>query len=156
MMKTRAVALALGVAALSSPAWAQTYPPEPQPLVIDKSVVRPGDLVTVRGGGAEPGANVTITFESTPEEVATVEAGADGTFEATFRIPLDATPGTHLISAISGGRVLGTVTVTVLSAESLPVTGREGRLLPFLVIGALALVGFGSLLLIRRRAARTG
>lgn len=156
-MKTLAVALALWTAALSLPAGAQTYPPVPQPLVIDKSEVRPGDLVTVRGGGAEPGATVAITFEGTAGDVAAVQAAADGTFEATFKIPLDASPGTHQIGAISDGRLLGTVTVTVLPPESRPPSTAGGQsLLPFILVGALVVVGFTSLLLIRRRAARTG
>ncbi|MEX2556486.1 MAG: hypothetical protein WEB06_12775 [Actinomycetota bacterium] len=160
MIKISAAGIALALAALSpsATATAQTYPPVPQPLVIDKSVVRPGELVTVQGGGATPNATVTITFDGAdPVDVASITAASDGTFRASFNIPLVATPGRHDISATSEGRSLGTVTVTVVVRQARrPFTGGGQSLLPYLIIGALVLTGVAGAFVVRRRGPRAG
>jgi hypothetical protein len=60
-----------------------------------------GDEVTVTGTGFKANTEITITFESTPVEVATVTSGSDGSFTATFDVP-PTTPGEHIIKASDG------------------------------------------------------
>ena len=156
-----AAMLLLGVLSAATPAVAQTYPPAPAPLTLSSSTLLPGQTVTLSGGGADPGATVTITFASDPVVVATVVADGNGDFTATFSVPEDATEGTHTISAISNGVVLATATVRILaSTEENEET--EGELaftgshtLQWLGVAA-GLIALGAVLLVtirRRRAA---
>jgi hypothetical protein len=162
------VVLALGVVfGAATSALAQTYPPTPAPLTISDSVVVPGQPVTVSGEGAEPGATVVITFASDPVVVATTTADSDGRFAASFKVPADATPGLHTVTATSNGVVLGTVTVRVLAAATattvatpaatdnqLAFTGLNLLLKVGVGLG-LILMGAAVLLAVRRRRAST-
>src|SRR6266540_733987 len=164
------VALALGlVVGAAASAMAQTYPPAPGPLTISDSSVVPGQPVTVSGGGAEPGATVTITFASDPVVVATTTADETGAFAASFKVPASAKPGEHTVTALSGGLVLGTVTVRILAVTTTTTTTTENKnnnenqlaftgLNVLLKVGiglGMILVGAALLLVIRRRRAAT-
>lgn len=167
------IVLALGVLiGTATAAVAQTYPPVSNPLTISSSVAVAGQPLTVSGEGAQPGATVTFTFASQPVVVATTTADGNGRFSATFRIPADATPGEHTVTATSNGEVLGVVTVRVLPASQeqlqrereaqahaqdqdlLAFTGFNGLLKLCLGLGMIA-VGVVLLLAIRRRRAGT-
>jgi len=167
------IVLALGVLiGTATAAVAQTYPPVSNPLTISSSVAVAGQPLTVSGEGAQPGATVTFTFASQPVVVATTTADGNGRFSATFRIPADATPGEHTVTATSNGEVLGVVTVRVLPASQeqlqrereapaqaqdqdlLAFTGFNGLLKLCLGLGMI-LVGVVLLLAIRRRRAGT-
>jgi hypothetical protein len=160
------VALALGlVVGAAASAMAQPYPPVPAPLTISDATVFPGQTVTVSGEGAEPGATVRITFASDPVVVATTTANETGAFAASFKVPASAEPGLHTVSALSGGVVLGTVTVRVQAVTTTTTTESENRnqlaftgLNVFLKVGiglGMILLGAALLLVIRRRRAAT-
>jgi hypothetical protein len=161
-----------------------TYPPpQNPPMTISESALVPGERFTVSGEGAEPGATVTFTLRrsssalggnralaATPRLVAlmaairpqaqgavslgSTTANADGEFSARLRIPAGTDPGAYMLTASSGGDVLGVVTVRVLAASTgglgdLPFTG--GNVLPGLAIGATLIVAGGLLLLSLKR-----
>jgi hypothetical protein len=60
-----------------------------------------GDEVTISGTGFKANSEITITYESTPVVVATVDSESDGSFEATFEVP-PSTAGEHTIKASDG------------------------------------------------------
>jgi hypothetical protein len=158
------IVLALGVFFVAATsAVAQTYPPVSSALTINVSVALPGQTVTVSGEGADPGAIVVLTFASAPVVVARTTADGSGKFSATFRVPTDATPGLHTVTATSNGVVLASLTLRVLArsvqsaahereqgAELLAFTGFNGALKLGLGLGMI-LVGAVLLLAIRRR-----
>ncbi len=150
------------IAGAATSAMAQTYPAEPEALTVSSSVVAAGGTLTVAGEGAEPGATVIFTFASEPVVVATTTADAEGAFSATFKVPADAEPGLHTISATSNGVVLATVEVRVTAAAAAAATEAEESALAFTGANALLKVGIGAglvlagavlLLAIRRRRA---
>jgi hypothetical protein len=61
-----------------------------------------GDEMTISGTGFKSNSEITITYESTPVEVATVTSEADGSFEATFKIPPSDESGEHTVTASDG------------------------------------------------------
>jgi hypothetical protein len=60
-----------------------------------------GDEITISGTGFKGNSDITITYESTPVEVATVTSESDGSFEATFKVPASQ-HGEHTITADDG------------------------------------------------------
>jgi hypothetical protein len=60
-----------------------------------------GDSITVSGTGFKPKSKITITYTSTPIEVATAQSDAQGAFSATFTVP-KSEHGTHTITASDG------------------------------------------------------
>jgi hypothetical protein len=64
---------------------------------ISSSVVAPGGTVTVYVNGCKPQSSATITLESDPVVLATVNAGTNGVVQATVTIPSDTTLGKHTI-----------------------------------------------------------
>jgi hypothetical protein len=144
---------------LAVPATAQEYPPNPKPISISRSVVHPGDTITISGEQAASNAKVTIQFFPGPVELATVEADGDGRWSTKIRIPLDARPGTHVLSAGSNGEVLATINIEVrpvgVAINANPASSSSAGLrfwLLAVVVAALA-VG-GALLVLRRRRDR--
>jgi hypothetical protein len=160
-MRRTAVALGLAVllATLEAPAHAQVYPPDPKPISINRSVVNPGDTVTVSGEQADAGAELSLQFFPGPRELATTTAGADGRWSAEVTIPADAGPGKHALSAVSDGEVLATAVVEVrgpageVAGES---TSSGGLRLGLLALGvaAVAAIGIAVVLLVRRQRDR--
>ena len=57
--------------------------------------------ITISGTGFNPGSQITITYATTPVEVATTNCDATGAFSATFKVPKSAA-GTHTITASDG------------------------------------------------------
>lgn len=145
------------------PAANNQYPPSACGLALGRSQVRPGEALSVSGGGFRPNSAVTIVFRSAPVTLGSATTDASGAFTTTVTIPADATPGTHTIAA-TGVNPNGTPrelasTITVLGAETarggtLPRTGAS-MAVPVGISGA-ALVAVGSLAVLaarRRRAA---
>lgn len=143
--------------ALPAAAGAQQYPPSAANLTVSDSTPGAGGQVTVTGTGFAPGANVVITFESTPVTLATVTADAGGAFSTVVTIPANATPGAHTIKATGAGAGGGTlvlsaqVTVGGASGGTLAKTGANGILPLLLVAAGLVLVGGVLIVSVRRR-----
>lgn len=83
--------------------------------------LHPGQLMTLRGSGFQPGAAVTITFHSAPYLVGRTVASTTGTFAATIAVPTSATAGLHHFEAAGAGAggahlLLGTPVQVVLLA----------------------------------------
>ena len=161
-MRRTAVALGLSVllVTLGAPARAQVYPPNPKPISISRSVVNPGDTITVSGEQAAAGAELSLQFFPGPRELATTTADADGRWSAEVTIPADAGPGKHALSAVSDGKVLATAVVEVrapageFAGES---TSPGGLRLGLLALSVAALaIGIAVVLLVRRQRNRLG
>lgn len=161
-MRRTAVALGLAVllVTLGAPARAQVYPPSPKPISISRSVVNPGDTITVSGEQAAAGAELSLQFFPGPRELATTTADANGRWSAEVTIPADAGPGKHALSAVSDGEVLATAVVEVrapageVAGES---TSSGGLRLGLLALGVAAVaIGIAVVLLVRRQRDRLG
>lgn len=173
-MIKRAATLAISLVALlalAAPANGQQYPPGPFGVFVSDTTVFPGQTITITAGIFASGSTVTDTFFSQPVELGTATADADGIATLEGTIPLDATPGTHTITASGvapdGSPLELSTTVTVLADDDgveapgaggtsggLPRTGGES--VPIARIGAALLaVGGGLLFITRRRRAAT-
>jgi endo-1,4-beta-xylanase len=91
--------------------------PEPRPFAGTVSVARmaPGDEVRVDGGGATPGGVVRAELHSEVAVLGSVDAGPDGAYALTVRIPERALPGAHTLVVVdeaSGARWSAPITVT--------------------------------------------
>ena len=60
-----------------------------------------GQNITVSGAAFQPNAQVTITYTSTPQTVATTTSDGNGNFTATFSVP-ESEAGSHTITASDG------------------------------------------------------
>jgi hypothetical protein len=155
------------------------YPPKRAGLTVSESTVSPGDRFTVSGGGAEPGATVTLTLKrmiaalgsgrvasqsGRPQLMATsrpaiqrlaslgTTTDADGQFSATLTVPAGTEPGEYTLTASSGSGFLAAMTLRVMTVSGiggLPFTG--ATVLPGLATGAALIVAGGLLLLSLRR-----
>lgn len=118
-----AVALLVFTAA---PAAAQ-YPS----LVVQPGRVVVGGQVTVTGQGCTPGSTVVITLQRVGADsgvvVATVTAGPDGTFTASFMIPEGTAPGMYdVISECDGHTQRQPLEVLAQSVDTDPGGGGTG------------------------------
>lgn len=79
------------------------------------------DSVTVTGQGYAPGAEITLTFESTPVFLKVVTADANGSFTASVTIPAGVPYGNHDIVASgkdpSGNQLVQKTLVNVKQAQ---------------------------------------
>jgi hypothetical protein len=57
--------------------------------------------ITINGAGFKAYATITVTFESTPIQIATAQSDVNGSFSVTFKIPA-ATAGEHTIKLSDG------------------------------------------------------
>ena len=148
------------------------YPPTVADLVIDKTVVEPGESIRVSGGGFCPGTQVTVSLVLTgsttgsPRALGTFTTDSSGNFVGSVTIPADTPPGSYRLE--STGQSADCRATRVLSANfsvraeqaavargpraTGAVTGIEA--LPWL-IGGLAVVGLGTgMVVISRRRSR--
>ena len=118
-------------------------------IVADAPTVQAGGTITVRVSGLLPGEDYTVELHSDPVVLGAVRADADGTIQATFRIPATAAPGQHTIVALHQGAAVATLAVTVTAAAGIAATGADLRGL--WLAAMLLLAGAGAVLASRRR-----
>ncbi|WDG18193.1 phosphatase PAP2 family protein [Microbacterium sp. Clip185] len=121
------------------------------------TTVTAGGNVTITGAGFQPGETVTIELHSTPVQIGTAVASANGTISATVTVPAGTPAGAHtfVVTGDASGVTASTpITVTAASgAATLAITGAAPLplVVPLLAAGLLAI---GALALIVRRRMR--
>ncbi|SDF61869.1 hypothetical protein [Klenkia brasiliensis] len=118
--------------------------------------VAAGRQQTITAGGFTPGETARGTLYSTPVDLGTAVADAQGMATFTFTLPAGFEPGTHTVTAVgltSGATSSVTFTVTSGSTPALAQTGVE--VAPLLGLGALALGGGAALTVAGTRRRRT-
>ncbi|GHE11933.1 prealbumin-like fold domain-containing protein [Klenkia taihuensis] len=118
--------------------------------------VAAGRQQTITAGGFTPGETVRGTLYSTPVDLGTAVADAQGVATFTFTLPAGFEPGTHTVTAVgltSGATSSVTFTVTAAGTPALAHTGVE--VAPLLGLGALALSGGAVLTVAGTRRRRT-
>ncbi|WP_137844282.1 cutinase family protein [Microbacterium sp. 2FI] len=121
------------------------------------SVTRGGSL-TITGSGFDAGDVLEIWIRSTPVLLGSSTADADGSFTATVTIPLAIEAGSHTIAVVYGDAE-STTPVTVIDPSASAAGGEElsgtgGEVPMGVVIGGLALLAGGILLLVVRGTRR--
>ncbi|MBW3557405.1 MAG: hypothetical protein KY454_10780 [Actinobacteria bacterium] len=154
--------LLVGLASMGGAASAQTqtqYPVQESNLQTDKTAVRPGEPVTVTGGGFAPTSSVTVSFDTIV--LGTTVTRDNGTFTTTVTIPANASPGSHTLTAVGTApngatrRLTATIEVLGVSAArsgTLPRTG-PGLATP-LAASAVLLISAGSVAVLSTRRRR--
>lgn len=132
-------------------------------LTLSTSSPPAGSTVTVAGTGFQPGSNVNVTIESTPQLLATVTTGASGDFSVDVTIP-ESFSGQHSLVA-TGMDPQGSVRVLASTIEissgvlgtqgtpppdTSPIRGSDGLILAIAAAGIVLLTG--ALFLVARRA----
>jgi hypothetical protein len=94
--------------------------PQPTPVHLDRSHVRVGDGLVVRGEGFLPGEQVQIWVHSDPRLLDVVEADGEGAVAATVTIPIDLEPGVHHIEmrGVTSGHMVRSAPFTVLAQDA--------------------------------------
>jgi hypothetical protein len=130
---------------------------QPDWLAANVRAARRGQTVILSGSGFAPGAAVTISFHSRPENLGHVTAGSNGQFVASVTVPRTAAGGTHHFEA--SGPAPGGRTANVIAAVQVigvPGSGPSTSETVLLVVAALLLpagtwVGMSGAGLVRRR-----
>ncbi|MBW3614449.1 MAG: LPXTG cell wall anchor domain-containing protein [Actinobacteria bacterium] len=145
---------------LAGVASAQQYPTQQGTLQTNQTAARPGEPITVSGGGFAPNSTVTINFDT--QVLGTTTTRPAGDFTTTVTIPANATPGAHTLAAVGTGangaprRLTSTVQVLGTTAQRdgglLPRTG--DALTPPLAASAALLIGAGSVAVVATRRRR--
>ena len=95
----------------------------------DLTDLHPGDTITITGSGLPAGTTLDSILHSTPTDLGTVVAAADGTFTQTVTIPSDVELGAHTIEVTASGPGIVTTTqkqaITVTTKPS--VSGSGGK-----------------------------
>ncbi|MFB4352590.1 discoidin domain-containing protein [Microbacterium sp. LS_15] len=154
----------------------------PVSVVVDPAVVTPvlrvdgspkvGGRIDVAGSGFAAGEEYVIQLRSTPVDLGTATAAADGTLAFRGRVPADVAVGAHTLVAMRAGVDVASVAVTVVAADgagdpgapgapgagtgsdgsgSLPGTGGDLTWLPWTLGAALLLLAAGAIALRVRR-----
>lgn len=163
-------ALLLVLASFSGGSPASAYPVSQGSLAVSNasgptSTARPGESLTLSGGGFAPGATVTITLDPTPGSLRTIAADGSGSFTATIVVPTGTSSGAYNLKA-SGAAPAGGV-VVLSKVMRIGATSGSGSLpatLPFtgsqtarvVALGAVLTVGGAGMVLLglrRRRVA---
>ncbi|MCW4459964.1 DUF1349 domain-containing protein [Microbacterium sp. MPKO10] len=111
-----------------------------------------GETQTVVASGFEPGESVTGTMHSTPLDLGSQTADADGDVTFSWTIPADTSVGVH--SAVLTGEVSGEVSADFrVSADQLAATGANAA--PWLWAGALMLLVGAAALTVGRLRGRS-
>lgn len=172
LMKLAAVAFVIAAASMfpATAGFAQDYPLQGGDLQLgssgeDDAPLPPGSTITVRGGGFSAGAEVSVTIESTPLQLAVARANERGEIAVDVKIPADFPAGGHTLKAtgeaVHGGVLVLSQPVEVAAAivapdvpasledaEQLPRTGTSAS--TWLILAGLAIVG-GSVAVITGR-----
>ena len=116
------------------------------PTVSDTSVA-PGGSITFKGGGFAPNSVVTITLHSTPVELGTTNADAQGNFSVQVVIPSDTEPGAHTLEAAgvdpNGNPLTVSQAITVASNAEVAGQTQTSGALPFTGSDVGRYVGLG-------------
>ncbi len=149
-------ALALGVWEASA-ASAALYPPGQPTGAVSDTTVTPGQSIIVSGSNWCPGSTVQLTLQPGNISLGSATAGAKGSFSQSVTIPRGLQPGTfHIVltglAADCSTRTSVSITIQVLAAPSAAFTGAR-LTVGLLMLLALGILGMGSILLSRRRAA---
>ena len=128
------------------------YPPDGE-LVLDDPNIEVGGEEVFRGSGCRPGEVLTVLFDGA--QLGTVPSDPQGSFAGRLTIPLDASPGQHLLTVRGSACELNAV-INVLGAQAaaLAFTGASNHTLTYVLVGAAA-VAIGSVFVVgsrRRRA----
>lgn len=155
------------------PAAARTY--ESAGLTLSTYSPPPGGSVVATAAGYQPGSTATVDIQSTPTELGTGVANANGIATVTVTIPPNLAAGSHHVIKVTGvdpqGRPLVETANITLAAElssgsvhlasssgdpsagSLAFTGTE---IAGSVAGGLGLVGVGTLVALAARRRQRG
>jgi hypothetical protein len=97
----------------------------------DLTDLHPGDTITVTGLGLPAGTTLDVVLHSTPTDLGTVVAAADGTFTQTDTIPqgIDIGPHTIIVTATGPGLVTTTQNQPI-TVTSQPASGSGGKTNP--------------------------
>ena len=97
----------------------------------DLNNLHPGDTITVTGQGLPAGTALDVILHSTPTDLGTVVAAADGTFTQTDTIPQGIDIGPHTIIVTATGPGLVTTTQNqAITVTSPPASGSGGKTSP--------------------------
>lgn len=129
-----AVALLAGLSTLVpwSPVNAQEgYPPAPeQSQAVSKTVLEPGESLTVSGKGFGPGAAVDVVLRSVEARLGSTTADSLGYFSLQVTIPCGREPGSHRVVSVgqdpSGAALELSSPVTILDVPCRPVSLETG------------------------------
>ncbi|MGI8794042.1 MAG: hypothetical protein ACR2H3_12875 [Acidimicrobiales bacterium] len=141
------------------------YPPGQCQLELSRSVSQQGGQLQVSGSGYDPNSTVNLELFSTPRNLGSVTADAQGQFAATVTIPLDAEVGAHTLSA-TGFRngapyqLTADLTVTAAGVTGVPTNvgggslPRTGAFIAGLTALGAALTGAGTVAVLAARRRR--
>lgn len=157
--------LVLAVVAVPSAALAQ-YPPTVGDLVLNKTIVEPGETVNVSGSGFCPNSQVTVRVKDNQGNVVatlgTFTTNSTGSFSGTVTVPSTLAPGRYTME--STGQSADCVATRVLSANFTvraaaaavaqgPLSATGADVLPWLIAAlAVIVVGAGLWMYSRRRS----
>jgi hypothetical protein len=97
----------------------------------DLTDLHPGDTITVTGSGLPAGTSLDVVLHSTPTDLGTVVAAADGTFTQTDTIPQGVDLGAHTIQVTaSGPGLVTTVQNQAITVTAKPASGSGGKTNP--------------------------
>ncbi|WP_341935272.1 endonuclease/exonuclease/phosphatase family protein [Microbacterium sp. LWO14-1.2] len=126
-------------------------------VVLGSQTVAAGGSLRVSGTGFAAGAQLRLELHSTPVSLGAVTVSAAGGFATTVRIPASVSAGAHTLVVIlpDGSQVQAAVTVTAAQGAATDGLAQTGGELPLVTIWvALAALGLGAVLLVRRRLRR--
>ena len=126
-------------------------------VVLGSQTVAAGGSLRVSGTGFAAGAQLRLELHSTPVSLGAVTVSAAGGFATTVRIPASVSAGAHTLVLIlpDGSQVQAAVTVTAAQGAATDGLAQTGGELPLVTIWvALAALGLGAVLLVRRRLRR--
>ncbi len=128
-------------------------------VTLGDASVSAGGSITLTGAGFQPGETVTIELHSTPVQIGTTVASANGTINGAVTVPAGTAAGAHTIvvtGASSGVTASTPITVAAASATAALATTGGTSLPVFVPLLAAGLLVLGVVLLIvRRRTRRT-
>jgi hypothetical protein len=79
------------------------------------TTLAPGDTFTVNTSGWKPGADLTVTLNSTPVSLPGLTADSSGNATGSFTVPTDFPLGSHTL--VIAGDIVGSSTTTTASAS---------------------------------------
>ena len=134
------------------------YPPGRCQLALSRNAAQRGETVHVSGGGYVPGEQVTLSIAG--QNVRSVTADPNGAFSTDIVVPANAPLGPTQVLAAGATQRLSAA-FEVIGAAAAPATAGSGTLprtgleTLSLTVGAVALLGVGTVLVVGVRRRRT-